>query len=665
MSVQSLHSRRIVIAGQPNTGKSTVFTALTGLYQAVGNWAGKTVEKRAGRAPEDQGGYTVIDLPGAYSLTPEGIGSEDERIAVDFLRSETPDLTVVVASACSPERTLSYALDAMLLGNPMLIVLNMADVAKRNGLSLDPDVLGKHLGVPVVVLSATMNSGREALRLAVRQTAGSTPPPCFPVSELKKYLPDELQAEMTRVNSLLLQQGHPGSMNEVTVWKAFEGEKDSQEAVRTLCESNGEQCPPFDAATKLLLKQARFSWLEHCCGSTSKDYLNRKNSTRSTDRWFLHPVWGTLSMATILLLAIITGFLLGFPPALMIGQWFKWLEPSVSGLVPASLPLAASLTTGAWKGLGAVLSMLPFIVIFYAVFALLEDVGYMARAAFLMDRFMRRIGLNGRTFVPLLFSLPCNIAGVIGLRTVDDPRQRFLALLLIPLVPCAAKIIVLVTLASWFFRPGHAILVIMALLSMNAALLGLCSVIFSRFVPSSEALPGLLLELPHYHSPNIRTIWRQVYRSIIAFIKKAATLIVSFTVLIWVLSHYPGGTIETSFLGRFGQFIQPIGTWMGMDWRLLTSLLASSVSKEAVMATMSVVYNAGPGDLPTVLRTNISQGGAIAFMCAQSLFIPCIATIGMMFSETKSWKVIGFLMGYTAFLAFVMGILAFQVTRLF
>ncbi len=368
-------------------------------------------------------------------------------------------------------------------------------------------------------------------------------------------------------------------------------------------------------------------------------------------------------MAAILLAAIIAGFLLGFPLAMATGQFFKWLEPSISALMPSSLPLLASLVTGTWKGFGAVLSMLPFIIIFYAVFALLEDVGYMARAALLMDRCMRRIGLNGRAFVPLLFSLPCNITGVIGLRTMDDARQRFLTLLLIPLVPCAAKIIVLVTLASWFFAPAAAVMVIIGLLSMNALLLGVCSLIFNRFAPNNDTLPGLLLELPHYHRPNFRTICRQVYRSILAFIKKAATVIVSFTVLVWVISHYPGGSIETSLLGKFGHLAQPLGELMGMDWKLLTSLLASSISKEAVMATMSVVYNAGPGDLPTVLRAGISQGGAIAFMCAQSLFIPCIATIGMMFNETRSLKVVGFIVGYTALLAFIMGILAFQITR--
>lgn len=656
-------SCQVVIAGQPNTGKSTIFTVLTGLYQAVGNWAGKTVEKRAGRAPQEHGGYTVIDLPGAYSLQEGMASSEDEEIAVDFLRASSPELTVIVASACSPERTLSCALDAMLIGKPMLVVMNMADVAAGNGVALDAASLENRLGVPVLLVSATQKAGREALRAAVQKALGNTPAPCFPVRALVELLPDAKQQEINEALSLDSHSGQPVQDWELLLWKALEGDEKSRETVRDACLAKGAPCPVFDEQGRQLAQQSRFAWLEHCCGSESTARLSRKNATRSTDKWLLHPLWGLLAMAAILLLGIIAGFLFGFPPALAIGQAFKWLEPQVSSLLPESFPLLSSLITGAWKGLGAVLSMLPFIVIFYAVFALLEDIGYMARAAFLMDRLMRRIGLNGRAFVPLLFSLPCNITGVIGLRTVDDARQRFLTLLLIPLVPCAAKIIVLVTLSAWFFSPATAILVIVTLLLMNALLLGLCSIIFSRFVPDNGTLPGFLLELPHYHRPNLRTIWRQVYRSILAFVKKAATLIVSFTIVIWVVSNYPGGSIETSWLGQLGQSLQPLGQLMGMDWKLLTSLLASAVSKEAVMATMSVVYNAGPGDLPSVLRANIGQGGAIAFMCAQSLFIPCIATIGMMFSEVRSWKIVCFLMGYTAFLAFSAGIIAFQITR--
>ncbi len=259
MSAGDISSLNVVIAGQPNTGKSTVFTALTGLYQDVGNWAGKTVEKRIGRAPEEQGGYTVIDLPGSYSLRPDASASEDERIAVNFLRDNAPDLTVVVASACSPERTLAYALDAMLLGNPLLIALNMADVAAGNGLSPDPLVLEKRLGVPVVLVSATQKSGREALRRAVSDAVGNTPAPRFPAREITDCLPERLRAEMSLAVSLLQQHSQNTRQSEATVWKAFEGDAPSREALRAACEAQGEPYPSFQAETPLLLQQAKFA----------------------------------------------------------------------------------------------------------------------------------------------------------------------------------------------------------------------------------------------------------------------------------------------------------------------------------------------------------------------------------------------------------------------
>ena len=668
MSALNLTACRVAIAGQPNTGKSTVFNTLTGLYQEVGNWAGKTAEKKSGRAPEKQGGYTVIDLPGSYTLS---ANSEEERIAVDYLMRENPELTVVVANAASPERTLSYALDLALLQKPMIVALNMADVAAKSGICPAVESLAEALGIPVLLLSATKKKDIPALQKAIgealRNGSRATPPLERLMSGLYDALADKNLAKSMALaaDAISTQAARTRPESMALLWYALEGRVESRQQLIGLAEKMPELKKLLESDVSTSLAQARYAWLEDATGMDSAAALQKSNRTARTDRWLLHPLWGSVAMLGIILAAVVIGFGLGFPLTYQVGMLFRDLLPLVSGLVPESSPLVSALLTGTWKGVGAVLSMLPFILAFYAVFAFLEDIGYMARAAFIMDRAMSKIGLNGKTFIPLLFAVPCNITGVIGARTVDDPRQRLLTFLLIPLVPCTAKLIVLSTLSIWLFPPSLAPLVVLGLVGLNAAVLGACSLIFGRFIPQNNDVPGLLMELPHYHRPNLRTITRYVIRSAMGFLKKAATLIVAFSVLIWFLSYYPSGDIQTSLLGSFGKAISPLGEMMGVDWRVLTALLSSAVSREAVMATLGVLFGAGPDELPAALNSALSPAGAVAFMCAQSLFIPCIATIGILFSETRSWRILGVISGYTVFLPFIVAILVYQVLNLF
>ena len=281
-----------------------------------------------------------------------------------------------------------------------------------------------------------------------------------------------------------------------------------------------------------------------------------------------------------------------------------------------------------------------------------------------MDRAMRRLGLNGKAFVPLLFSIPCNISGIVGCRTIDDPRQRLLTLLVIPLVPCTAKIIVMVTLSAWLFTPAVAILVVLGLLTLNMLVLAGVCLLAGKTMPAPVRESGLLMELPHFHRPNVLTISRYVSRNIMAFIKKASTLIVAFSAVLWFLSYYPSANVEQSLLGQMGKMLQPLGDLMGADWRLLTSLLASGVSKEALMATLGVLYDTGTGTLAETLRVSVSHASALAFMCAQSLFFPCIPATGILYSEARSFTLITAVVAYSLILPFALAIMIYQAARL-
>ncbi len=661
--MESVSSLSVAIAGQPNTGKSTIFGALTGTYQEVGNWPGKTVEKKQGRAPQKNGGYTVIDLPGSYSLSAL---SEEERIAVDFLRREAPDLVVVTAGAVSPERTLAYALDIIVMGRPVIIVLNMADIAEANGIRLDVKSIAEALGVPVLLLSAIKKGDVAMLRGAVAQALRGPRQPAPMPEGVVSFLPGPLREAFSACVGLL--RRHYGMEQDnafAVIWQALHGDAKNRALLAAVPEAAGITDQVFSEQAAAQFREARGRWMERLTGRDRREASRSGNRTAVWDAWILHPVWGALSMLFILFFTLAVGFGVGFPLAALTAKLFAVPEPHILAWGQEGAPMLAALTIGAWRGVSSVVAMLPFLVVFYGIFAFLEDVGYMARAAFIMDRAMSRIGLNGKAFIPLLFAVPCNIAGVVGCRTIENPRDRLLTILLIPLVPCTAKIVVMVSIASWLFPPLQAALTVAGLLCMNALVLAAVSLFAGKLIPRSSDIHGLLMELPHFHRPNFRTISRYVARNTAAFLKKASTLIVAFSILLWFVAYYPTAEIESSLLGQFGKAIQPLGDMMGFDWRLLTALLASAVSKEALLATLGIVYEAGPDLLPAILRASVSYAGGVAFMCAQSLFLPCVITLGILYSESRSLKVIMVIVAYTLLLPIIVASLVYHTLMLF
>ena len=634
------------VGGQPNTGKSTVFNLLTGFRQEVGNWAGKTVEKRAARAPAAEGGYTVIDLPGTYSLRAE---SEDERIAAEFIMRGEPDLVVVVANAASPERTLYYALDVLLLNKQCLVALNMMDVAEANGMAPSPAVMEAALGLKVIPLVASRGVGEGELRAAIREAMGQPLPFVDIAEKLSAFLPGRTRAIYNELRVLLQQdQNTPRTEREAgsLAWKALEADPDALRALMSARQAEGltHTVPPVYAGEDA--QQARYLFLEAALGDMHTKEV-KESRTAAWDKWLLHPVLGPLCMLGILFLSLVVGFGIGFPLAIIAWKVLQPAEAVLLSLLPENMLLLRLLGVGVFRGVGAVMSMLPFIFVFYGVFAVLEDTGYMSRAAFLMDGLMSRIGLDGKAFIPLLFALPCNIPGIMACRTVSSTRSRTLVFLLIPLVPCSAKLIVLTTMAFWLFPPLQGTLLVFALCVLNLALLVVCSKLCGLFMAKESNAQGLLMELPHYHRPNPKTVFRAIFTNCAGFLKKASTLIVSFSALVWFVSYYPSGQIETSWLGQFGQALAPLGTYMGADWRMLTALFSSAVSKEASLATMGIIYGVPLIELPQTLRATITPASAMAFMCAQSLFIPCISTLGMLYKESHSARITLSVLAYT------------------
>lgn len=647
----------VALAGQPNTGKSTLFNALTGLRQQVGNWPGRTVDKKTGLAVIGGRSVAVVDLPGHYGLT---AASEEERIARDYLLDAEPDAVVLAVSAAALGRSLGHALDAALLGAPVVLAVTMVDIAEAEGLAFDAAALERATGLPVVALNAVRGMGTDALQASIARALEASPREGRDSGAPPSFLPEESHGPWRELRALLPQTGPRGRAASLLALKILEGDAD------ILAWADRELGPEVAARARALsgsagpLAAARHREAETLAAAALRQVGGARPVFGRFDALATHPLAGPFVALLVLALAFTMGMLVGFPLPYLIMKGMFAAEAFVNGLLSPHSPWLGGLGMGMVRGVGVVVCLTPFLVVFYAIFALLEDVGYLARIAYVMDGPMSRMGLSGKAFVALLFSLPCNVAGVSAGRICDSGRQRMLTAALAPMVPCSAKLAVTATLASWLFPPWTAGMAVLGVLVLNALLLGVAGAAMNRVVPGRE-VQHLVLELPRYQRPRLRVIASEALARGWGFVQKAGTLIVSFCVLVWFFAYYPTGDIRTSLLGRAGVLLEPLGGLIGFDWRLITSLLTSVLNKEAVLATLAIIYGVPLDRLPDVLRAEMGTAQALSFMVAQSLFLPCLATLGVLRKECGSGKVALAVAGGTAAVALVAAFAVYQV----
>jgi ferrous iron transport protein B len=360
--------------------------------------------------------------------------------------------------------------------------------------------------------------------------------------------------------------------------------------------------------------------------------------TNQLDLWAAHPFWGLVILAGILGLVFLLTFSIGSPLQ-------NWLDTQVVGGLSSLASVALSNTpfwikglvvNGILGGVGAVTTFLPIMVIFFAVFGLLEDTGYMARAAYVMDNFMHMMGLHGKSFLPLFLGFGCNVPAIMGTRVIDSKPARFLTILIAPLVPCAARMAVVAFLAPAFFGP-RALVVSWGLVLFSMLLLVLSGSLLNKIIFKGQR-SAFIMEMPLYHLPNARTIGLLVWQRSLSFVKKAGTNILAMSVMIWALSVLPGGDLNHSYIMQFGKFIEPVGRWMGLDWRLTVALITSFPAKENAIATLGVIFGSSPNaGLTQMLASTFSTASALSFLVTTMLFIPCMATVAVIRQETNSW----------------------------
>ncbi len=657
VNVAESKSLVVALAGQPNVGKSTIFNVLTGLSQHVGNWPGKTVERKSGSYTHLGHDLLLVDLPGIYSLTANSV---EERIARDYIIHESPDVIVAVVDAAIPERSLYLLAEMLLLPVPVVLVLNMMDVAEQEGVQIEPRVLEAALGIPVIPMVATRNAGVvEMLDAVIALAQGTFPydprrPTILPdhepvlaelIAEVSQHVPSPYPVDWIAVKLLEGDEEILALMERVLpaeVWA---------EVSRTLLHHE-------DAV--LDVAGARYAWIGRMIrAAVVRPRVGVMGFTSRLDKVLTHPFWGLLALMSILGLVFALTYAIGTP----LQGWLEGVlevfgEQVNGGLRAVGSPswIADLLSDGLIGGAGMVITFVPILAIFFATLGVLEDTGYMARAAYVTDRFMHMMGLHGKSFMPLLLGFGCNVPSVLGARIIDGERPRLLTILLAPLVPCAAQLAVITVLGAMFFGNAAGV-VLWALVTVNLAVLAVMGILLNRWVLRGEQAV-FIMELPLYHLPNLRTIGLYVWRNMLAFLQKAGGIILAASLVVWVLSYLPaGGDVTQSYLAMLGQALEPVGRLMGLPWPVLVALLTSFVAKENMIATLAVLY----GDLGATLPALLSWPSALALLVVQMLFVPCVATVAAMKQESGSWRWTAIGVGLLLVLSLAAGILVYQV----
>ena len=687
----------IALAGQPNVGKSTVFNMLTGLSQHVGNWPGKTVEQKTGTFRRDDGAtLNLVDLPGAYSLT---ANSEEERIARDYLIHERPDAVIAVVNAAALERNLYLVAELLSLPLPLVLGLNMTDVAEQHGIRVEPHVLAAALGVPVIPIVATMNQG--VAELADAAAAAATDParwsPVRPairpehepvLAELREILRStayDVSLRAPFAQQSLARGGdcfgpHDGPRNDAMAdypedWvalKLLEGDAE----ITTLVKAALPEATWGRIHTLLMQHEdayldiagGRYEWIGRMVrAAVTRPRAGAVSITERLDRIATHPFAGLVLLLGILGLAFWLTFTVATPIATWLSAQLLGALDAVAAAALAWAPvwLFGLVSDGLIHGVGTVFTFLPILVIFFAVLGVLEDVGYLARGAYVMDRFMHLMGLHGKSFLPLFLGFGCNVPAVLGARIIEDRRARLLTILLAPLVPCTARLAVVAFLAPAFFG-SQAALVSWALIAGNLLILAIAGIAVNKLAFGGEHT-AFIMELPLYHVPNGRTVGLYVWNNTVSFVRKAGSLILIASMAVWALSSLPGGDVDRSILAFVGRLLEPAGRLMGLgDWRVIVALLTSFFAKENTIATLGILFKVGEAGvgLPEMIAAALTPAARLALLIFQLLFIPCLATTATIKQETGSWRWMAASLALLLGLSFGAGVGVYQVGRL-
>ena len=645
---------KLALVGNPNCGKTTLFNALTGSNQYVGNWPGVTVEKKEGRAEVDGKPVTVVDLPGIYSLSPY---SMEEIVARDFIVGERPDAIIDIIDATNIERNLYLTAQLLELERPMVIALNFMDEVEKHGDKIDVERLSRALGVPVIPITARSGKNvQELLEEAHRQMhVGVT------------VEPDDLYDDFThqihhKVGELIHDKAYAAGIpahwasiklieGDSLVKKALGLSKDEEDRLEAICREYEGAYDLGDRET--LIADARYQFIQEVVSQCVRrgrplgaPTLSDRIDAVVTHKFLAIPVF-LLMMLAMFALTFGPGQALSDGVDVLISGYFAGAVRSVLAAAGTAPWVEALLVDGVIAGVGGVLTFLPQIAILFLFLSFLEDSGYMARAAFIMDRLLRRFGLSGKAFIPMLMGFGCTVPAVMGARTMENEKDRRMTIMLVPFMSCSARLPVYGLMSAAFF-PKYSGLVVFSLYVIGILFAIVSGLILKKTMFQGEPA-AFLLELPPYRLPTFKNCAMHVWEKVRGFLVKAGTLILAMSVVLWFLQNFgPGFTMvedaSGSFLGLIGGLIAPLLRPLGFGtWQAAVALLSGLIAKEAVVSSMSMFYGFSLGASGTVVASALSGTfqtpvAAYAFLVFVLLYVPCVAAVSTIRKEMNSTK---------------------------
>ncbi|MBB2483207.1 ferrous iron transport protein B [Bacillus sp. APMAM] len=661
------------LVGNPNTGKTSLFNHLTGSYEYVGNWSGVTVEKKVGRLKEIKG--DLIDLPGVYSLYPF---SKDESVVIQFFLNEQFENIINIVDASQLERNLQLTIQLLEFGSPVIIGLNMIDVAERRGIHIDAATLSRKLGIPVVPITA--RSGKGCHELTLQLTA---------INDVKSNIPniqygDAIETGVTKITNILkdkelhlparwlalqVLEGNPDARTYIERWVS----KEILTQIIDSVEGEVKETTSFSSASRLIFEKRRI-WIEQVIQDSINTQVEQKKNWTDridkivTNRWLGIPIF----LAFMFLMFTVTFDWIGTPlsdllDSFISGSLSNWIDAGLKA-VGASSFIQALVLDGIVAGVGGVLVFVPQIFVLFLFISLLEDSGYMARAALVMDRVLEKVGLNGKAFIPMVIGFGCNVPGVMAARTIEQPKERLLTVLLTPLMSCSARLSIYALFVGAFFQKHQAIIVF-SLYVLGIVVALVLAKLFSKVLMKNE--PSMfVIELPPYRVPHALTLWRSTWDKGKGFVRKAGTFIFGGSVVIWLLSYFgPGGMgvdLDHSFLAIVGGWFAPLLAPLGFGiWQAGAALITGFLAKEVVVSTMGIIYHTPDSTaLQGLLSHYFTPLSAYSFLVFVLLYIPCVATVAAIRNESSSWKWTLFSIGYALVIAYALSLIIYHGGKL-
>ena len=661
---------KVGLAGNPNVGKTTVFNQLTGMHQHVGNWPGKTVEMAEGNFTHGNYNYDIIDLPGNYALSAHTI---EEIVSRDFIVDDSSDAIINVVDAANLERNLYLTVQMMELGANLVLAVNMNDFAKKKGHIIDMGLMQELLGFPVVEINAKNTEGFDELLTTVESVAANPKDTSEKLSygnDIKGHLMD-LQELIEQDNDLL---------DVPSIWTAVKLlERDTIVIDKVQNSSNGSKImvevdkvsrhlyDVYNEGPEEVIANARYAFIDGLIAeAVDKPAVEMETTTDKIDKIVTNRILAPFIFVIIMFSMFQLTFTIGTPFEHMIQSFFSILTHTIQSYLPPGI-LSSLICGGIIAGVGVVVGFLPMIILMFLFLSILEDCGYLARAAFTLDMVMHKVvGLHGKAFIPMILGFGCGVPAIMATRTMENEGDRILAMMLVPFMSCTSRLPIYIIFIGAFFSENQGV-VLLGIYLLGIAVALVVAAILKRTMFKGLSTP-FVMELPTYKVPSLKGIILHTWEKVKGFLKKAGTVILICSVILWLLQNiYPWGgkNPQMSLLGIIGSFFAPIFAPLGFGtWQAAVAIIAGLASKEVVVATFGTLAGMDANDqdgITNLVHDTFTPASALSFMTFTLLYTPCIAALGAIKQETNSYKWPLIMCAITITSAFIVSFLVFQI----